>query len=247
MNPRRPVGIVAGSGIDLRGLLDEVTEERAFTEFSGMGPSQIAGHPGRFLFGARGETPLILQLGRPHFYEGHDYSAVTRPVEVMREFGADTLICTNAAGGLDDAMAPGDLMAADRIRLWPFRHWPNHPETLAPDFTVAGCERRGTYYWVHGPCYETRAEIRALQALEGDAVGMSTAAEVHRAQALGMRTAAVSCITNTCRRPQVLTHQHVLEMARATSSRLCAILRSALGREDIAAHAHPKNTRAEKC
>jgi purine-nucleoside phosphorylase len=116
-------------------------------------------------------------------------------------------------------------MAASRIRLWRYRRWPAAPAQLMPDFELPGCDASGAYHWVHGPCYETRAEIRALQTEKSSAVGMSTAPEMHRAQALGMRAAAISCITNNCCTPQHLTHEHVLRTAAAASARLSALLR----------------------
>lgn len=228
MNPAEPVGIVAGSGLDLRPVLDHVEDERAFGEFPGLPTTEIAGHAGRFVLGRCGRTPVVLQLGRVHVYEGHELPTVTRAVEVLHELGVRTLICTNAAGGLDPSMEPGHLMAAARIRLWPYRRWPSQPEQMDPDFVVGHCDWTGPYCWVHGPCYETRAEIRALQSLDARAVGMSTAPEIYRAQQLGMRAAAVSCITNNCCTPHVLTHEHVLRTAQAASSRLRGLLRGAI-------------------
>jgi purine-nucleoside phosphorylase len=185
----------------------------------------VEGHAGRFVLGHCAGTRVIVQCGRLHLYEGLAYDSVVQTVDALHALGARTAIFTNAAGGLEPQMRPGDLMAANAVRLWRYRGWPDAPECLIPDFQLAGCDVRGAYHWVHGPCYETRAEISALRASRSSAVGMSTAPEMHRAQRLGMRSAAISCITNNCCTPQHLTHAHVLRTAAAASARLCTLLR----------------------
>ncbi|MCP4638997.1 MAG: purine-nucleoside phosphorylase [bacterium] len=223
-----PVGVVAGSGLDLSGLLDRVTRDDAFADMAGLTASTVQGHAGRFIHGFSGETPLVAQCGRLHAYEGLPLDEVTRTVDAMAEFGVRTIVFTNAAGGLREDMAPGDTMAAERLRVMGFRGWPGAPETLQPDLVVPGCAHQGTYAWVHGPCYETRAEIGMLQRLDADAVGMSTAPEIDRCRALGIRTAAISCITNNCCNRQVLTHTHVIETAKTASERITGLIRQAL-------------------
>ncbi len=225
MSRREPLAIVAGSGLDLRPLLDEIDEERDFREVPGLAAAGVAGHEGRFLFGRSEGARVIVQCGRPHVYEGMSFASATAPVAALHDFGVRTVVFTNAAGGLLPQMRPGDLMAADAIRVWPYSRWTERPAAVTPDFVAEDCEWRGAYHWVHGPCYETRAEIAALQVLGSAAVGMSTAPEMARAHALGMRAGAISCITNNCCRPQVLTHGHVLRTAAAASARLCAVLR----------------------
>lgn len=240
------IAIVAGSGLDLTPVLDSVARVHAFSEFAGLPARGVAGHAGRFVDGQSGESRVIIQCGRLHFYEGWDHATVVRTVDILRDFGASTIVFTNAAGGLQPEMQPGDLMAADCVRIWPYRGWPGAPGALAPDLEVAGCDWRGAYHWVHGPCYETRAEIAALRAEKSSTVGMSTAPELHRAQALGIRAAAVSCITNNCCTPQHLTHDHVLRTAAAASARLCAILRAeicggSLGTSPITRNCEPSS------
>jgi len=230
MTARGTVAVVAGSGLDLRPLLDSIDGEREFATVDGLPSARVVGHPGRFVFGQCVGVRVILQSGRLHCYEGLSFAEATAPVAALHEFGADTVLFTNAAGGLIPDMEPGDLMAADAVRLWPYTSWKNRPESLTLDLVPSGCAWRGAYHWVHGPCYETRAEVAALRALGSGAVGMSTAPEVARAQALGMRTGAISCITNNCCTPQKLTHEHVLKTASAASARLCEVLRGALSR-----------------
>jgi purine-nucleoside phosphorylase len=228
MNAPDTVAVVAGSGLDLHALLDRIDEERDFSKVDGLRDPAISGHPGKFVFGQSEGARVIVQCGRSHFYEALDYETVTAPVVALHAFGARTVLFSNAAGGLLPQMRPGDLMAVDLVRCWPYVRWANRPESLPLDLVPENCDWRGAYHWVHGPCYETRAEIAALRSLHGAAVGMSTAPEVLRARELGMRTGAISCITNNCCTPQVLTHDHVLRTAAAASARLCAALRGVL-------------------
>lgn len=224
----RPTGIVSGSGIHLRPVLDEVLMELPFAEVEGVATATVAGHDGRFVFGRCGGRPVVLQAGRIHLYEGHGYNAVTATVDALHGFGVNRLILTNAAGGLEPDLSPGDWVAADRVLAWRFRAHA-FPERMTPDFIVPGCRATGTYIWIHGPCYETRAEIRALQAMGGKTVGMSVAPEIERCQQLGMRAGVVSCVTNNCTTQESLSHLQVVEAARKASEHLCEILRAFIG------------------
>jgi purine-nucleoside phosphorylase len=226
MRPR--VAFVAGSGIDLSALLDRAGSEIGFGEVNGLETAGVAGHAGRFRLGYNGDTPIVLQEGRLHLYEGHDYASATRTVDALADFGVEHIIFTNAAGGLCSDMQAGHLMAATRLLGWPYARWPERPETLSLGHVIPGCDSSGDYLWVHGPCYETPAEIRAMQHVGADAVGMSTLPEAVRCAELGIACAAISCITNNCCTPQYLTHEHVIASARKTSQRLTRILRDAL-------------------
>jgi purine-nucleoside phosphorylase len=220
------VAIVAGSGLDLSGLLDVVEREVGFAE-AGVGMVGVAGHAGRFLLGTCAGRPIVLQQGRRHVYEGLTLPEVSSTVDALHEFGASVVVFTSAAGGLMPEMRPGDLVCASMIQTWPCRRL-DLPERLYPDFTIPGCDATGVYLWVHGPCYETRAEIALLRKIGGAMVGMSTAPEMARCRQLGMRAAAVSCITNNCCAPMRLTHEHVLETAASASRRLTSLLRRAV-------------------
>ncbi len=226
MNPR--VGIVAGSGITLDSVLDRIERIIPFEGVPGLVPAAVHGHCGEFRFGHCGETPIVLQCGRLHLYEGHGIETVTRTVDAMGEWGVEVVLFTNAAGGLRDEMRPGALVAVDTVRLWPCRAWPGAPESIPTDVIPDGCDFQGTLQWMHGPCYETRAEIRALQSLGAAVVGMSTAPELARCRALGIRTAAVSCVTNSCCQPHTLTHEEVLTTAARASHRLTRVIREAI-------------------
>lgn len=224
-----PVAIVSGSGLDLSAVLDAVHKVVSFEEAGVLVGGPLAGHQRAFIHGVCGGRPVILQGGRLHCYEGLYAPAAAFPADVLAREGVETIVFTNAAGGLHPEMQPGALLAANSIV--PFlppqgsRWWDEAPSFLAPDFVVPGCDFEGTYAWVLGPNYETRAEIGALHTLGAAAVGMSTGPEMARCSALGIRCAAVSCITNNCCTPMVLTHEHVVEVSRAASDRIAALLR----------------------
>ncbi len=221
------VGIVSGSGLDLRPLLDEVYEERPFAEVPGLVSGGVAGHACRFLLGSVGETRVVLQCGRVHAYEGLSFPEVVRPVEALIGFGANHLIFTNAVGGLLPGMEPGHLVAATEVRTWPYAAY-DLPQQLPLESVIPGCDTEGRYLWMHGPCYETRAEIAALRAMGVATVGMSTAPGVHRCKQLGIPAAIVSLVTNLCGSGEKLTHAHVLDTARKSSARLCRVLRESI-------------------
>ena len=224
MTASAPVAIVAGSGIDLESVLDSTEWQRPFSDFPAIPSATAPGHAGRFTLGrCRGRT-VIVQAGRLHFYEGHSFEGVVSPVDVLCGLGVATVLFTNAAGGLEPTMAPGDLLSVDRLVTWPYGAWRERPKQLEPSFVLPGPPHRGAYMWVPGPNYETRAEINAMRALGAAAVGMSAAPEIARAHRLGMRTAVISCITNNCCSPQVLTHQHVLETASRASQALAQLI-----------------------
>ncbi len=223
-----PLGIVAGSGIALDSMLDTISAEHTCDAFPGLTPPSAESHDLRYLVGECAGKPIVLQCGRLHFYEGLGFDAVTRTVDVLHDLGARTVLFTNAAGGLYASSHPGDLMAIERIQVCAYRGWTESPDAFPMDFIVPGCDRNGAYHWVHGPCYETRAEIAALRTLDADAVGMSTAPEVFRCRQLGMLVGAIACVTNACGRPEVLSHDKVVAVARTASARLASIIREAL-------------------
>lgn len=258
MNTPGLIAVVAGSGIDLSGVLDDVHESIPFrasgNEKTSSAPTAgnrgpaidktarsevrsqqeirpqregVPGHECVFLRGRCGVREAIVQQGRFHAYEGFDFRQLVRPLDVLYEMGVRTVILTNAAGGLRPETEPGHLAAATEVLAWPFRGFPL-PDELRTDFTVPGCDHRGPYVWMHGPCYETRAEIGVLRRAGGATVGMSAAPEVARCRELDMQTAVVSCITNNCCVPEPLTHEHVLQTAAKASRRLARLLRAFL-------------------
>jgi purine-nucleoside phosphorylase len=186
---------------------------------------------------------VLALAGRFHIYEGHDVRLVAFPVRVMHALGARTLIVSNAAGGVRRTFRPGDLMLIDDHINFTFRNpliGPVEPgESRFPDMS-APYDRRlqalarevaldvgvplqaGAYAGLLGPAYETPAEVRMLERLGADAIGMSTVAEVIVARALEMRVLGVSCITNLAcgLSPTPPSHEEVLTTAAAAAVQL---------------------------
>ena len=205
LRPR--VTVVLGSG--LGAVSDRATDVVSvpFAEVPGWPSATVKGHAGSILAGRLAGVPVVIFQGRFHFYEGHPPEALELPVRLARDLGADTLVVTNAAGGIRDDLVPGSLMPICGHTYWrtgeTIRGGPSsesYSAELVELLVEIGGEfdlsAPGVYAYVTGPSYETAAEIRAMRAAGMDAVGMSTAWEVDAAEALGMRRAAVSCVTN---------------------------------------------------
>jgi purine-nucleoside phosphorylase len=218
-DPRIPrVGVVLGSG--LGEFADAVTEPAgvSYADIPHFKKAGVAGHAGRLVLGRTGSAPVAVLQGRVHYYEGHDIGDVVFPIRVLAALGVRSLLLTNAAGGINPAFRPGDLMIIrDHINLTGLnplrganddRLGPRFPDMSAAydpayqDIIAAALEeaglpaRRGVYAGLIGPSYETPAEIRMLSTLGADAVGMSTVSEAIAARHAGLRLAGVSCITN---------------------------------------------------
>lgn len=254
---RQPeVGIILGSGLSQ--LAEDVADaiRIPYDQIPDFPRTGVAGHSGEIVIGSLSDKTVALLNGRVHFYEGHDLVSVTFPVRVLHGLGCQTLIVTNAAGGLNPEFRSGDLMLIeDHINLLglsgnnPLRGLrdPELGETFV-DMSAAydpelrrlalvvarrdGQElRRGVYVMVAGPSYETPAETRFLRIVGGDAVGMSTAAEVTAARQCGLRVLGISCLTNmaTGEEHEHLNHQAVLDTAQIVSLKLARIIRGVLG------------------
>jgi purine-nucleoside phosphorylase len=211
------VAIVLGSGMG--GLTQRLTGARRvpYGEIPHFPRTTVVGHQGELVVGSLGGTPLLMQSGRFHLYEGHSTSTVALPVRALAELGVRTLLLTNAAGGIRRSFARGVLMLiADHVNLtfrnplvgpalqgeerFPDMSDPYDRELRALAREVAkqrtiGLEE-GVYIQVLGPSYETPAEIRMAERMGADAIGMSTAVEVIVARARGVRCLAFSTITN---------------------------------------------------
>ena len=244
LGKRKPtVAIVLGSGL---GFLADRLEDAVripYAKIPGFPLPGVAGHEGELVFGMLGGVSVLAQSGRFHLYEGHDASVAALPVRVFARLGVRTLIVTNAAGGIAPALHPGSLMLiSDHINLM-YRNplvgpaldgEERFPDMTAPyDSTLRAIARdaakargiplaEGVYAALLGPSYETPAEIRMLQKIGADAVGMSTVPEVIAARARGIRCLGFSMITNLAAglSDSVLSHAEVLAMGKQVSQRL---------------------------
>ena len=225
------LAVVAGSGIDLSPLFQNVSWQRSFSEFAGLRQSTVAGHASRFLTGivatgAGRERELLLQSGRRHVYEGCGFEDIARTVDALRGLGATRVLFTNAAGSLRADLPVGSIVSVRRILNWPCRAV-RLPMELEASLPISGADAEGTYAFLHGPCYETPAEIAALRKLGADLVGMSTAPEWLRCQQVGLPAGAISVVTNVCGEGH-LSHDEVVTHARAASLRLIDLIRTNL-------------------
>ena len=250
------VGLVLGSG--LGGLADAV-EQPTVVDYAALPhwpPTSVEGHAGRLVAGWLEGAQVLIMQGRAHYYEGHTISRVTFPIRVMQFLGLQTLIVTNAAGGLAASFKTGDVMLiADHINLIgmaglnPLRG-PNDPSfgPRFPDMSqpydrelamlarrVAGENgivlREGVYACLAGPSFESPADIRFLRIIGADAVGMSTVPEVIVARHGELRVLGLSGISNVLPPDgvtQVTTHAEVLQAGRAIVPKLIAIIRGVL-------------------
>ncbi len=241
------IGIVLGSG--LGGVADRVTgrTEVPFARVPGYPGTSVAGHAGTYVAGRLGDTAVLLQSGRFHRYEGHPDDIVAAPIRVAAALGVHTLILTNAAGGIRRDLDPGAIMLlADHIN-WMFtspligavhgreERFPDmsrpYDEALADLARTAARDLgvrldEGVYAAVLGPAYETPAEVRLLERLGADAVGMSTVPEVLVARALGLRCLAFSVVTNRAAGlgAGALGHEEVIATGREAGTRLAELL-----------------------
>jgi purine-nucleoside phosphorylase len=246
--------IILGTG--LGALAREIELEAAldYTALPGFACSTVESHAGRLLCGTLGGRPVIAMQGRFHRYEGYSLRQVTFPVRVLRALGAETLLVSNACGGMHPLWSPGDLMLiADHINLLgdsPLvgpndeRLGPRFPDMSAAydaGLRAIACDvardagitlREGVYVAVAGPNLETRAEYRMLRAMGADAVGMSTVPETLVAVHGGMRVLGVSIITDQCL-PDALepaTLERIVAVATAAEPNLTTLLRGVLER-----------------
>ena len=248
------VAVVLGSGLGdfANRLKDAVTV--GYGDLPHWPASKVIGHEGKLVIGALGGKRVAALSGRAHFYEGHDLRTVTFAARVLARLGVKALILTNAAGGINTALKPGTLMVMDdHINLLGSNPLvgPNE-ETFGarfPDMTEVYSKRlrgladsvareqrlkigHGVYVAVHGPSYETPAEIRFLRAIGADAVGMSTVPEAIVARHMGIEVLGISCITNAAAGvlPQPLNHDEVMEVARQVRDSFAALLEGIIGR-----------------
>jgi purine-nucleoside phosphorylase len=259
LGPRRPdVAIVLGSGLGAFAERLHTADRLPYAEIPGFPTASVPGHTGELVVGTLGARPVLCQSGRFHGFEGVPAETAVLPVRVFAALGVRRLIVTNAAGGIRRSLRPGTLMRiADHLNLTfcnpligPVRPGElRFPDMSAPyDPGLAARAHRaasetgvalevGVYAGVRGPSYETPAEIRMLERLGADAVGMSTVMEVITARAAGIHCLGISTITNAAAGlgHERLTHHDVVAVAgesAAALGRLLAAIVTGLGDQD---------------
>ena len=242
------VALVLGSGLGDYGKEVEVETVIPYSEIEGFPVSTAPGHAGRFLLGRVAGVKVAVMQGRVHYYEGYPMEDVVLPARLLGLMGAKALFLTNAAGGVNYTMNPGDLMLLrDQITCFvPSPLIGPNEDKLGvrfPDMSrvydeelagiirtsAAGCGiplKEGVYCQLTGPQFESPAEIRMLRMLGADAVGMSTAVEAVAARHMGMRVAGVSCISNlACGMTSApLTSEEVNETAARVADRFTRLV-----------------------
>lgn len=250
------VGMVLGSG--LGGLADDLEDPVSipFEDLPGWPVATAPGHVGRLLLGRLGGVPVATLQGRFHLYEGNDAGLVVQPVLLFRRLGAELVILTNAAGGVNPAYGPGTLMVIsdhlnmtgrtpllggnaddlgprfpDMTDVWSPRL--RHRLHAAADVEGVPLEE-GIYAGLLGPSYETPAEVRMLRTMGADSVGMSTVLEAIAARWVGLEVCGVSLVTNAGAgySGQPLTHEEVLAVGGEAGPRLARVIRRFIGELD---------------
>ncbi|MBI2325398.1 MAG: purine-nucleoside phosphorylase [Chloroflexi bacterium] len=246
------VAIVLGSGLGT--LADHVSEavRIPYGEIPGWKRSTVPGHAGELVVGMLSGKPVAVMKGRLHYYEGYDVADVAFPVRVFKAWGIETIIVTNACGGLNPGFKAGDLMViSDHINFMHANplHGPND-DSLGPRFPdmvgtyteelraiahqVDPDLREGIYVAVAGPNFETPAGLRMLRGFGADAVGMSTVPEVLVARHMGMRILAISTVTDMATgipgQIQHVSHEEVLAVADRAGKRLAGLVKGVVAR-----------------
>ena len=238
------IGIILGSGLGNLSQEIKVEYEIPYHEIPHFPVSTVEGHKGRLLFGELGGRKVWVMAGRFHYYEGYTAQQVAYPVRVMRLLGVETLLLSNAAGGVQPGFKVGDLMIInDHISLFtanplvgrnvdelgtrfPDMSEPYSKELIEKVKAIAASHhiplKQGVYLGVTGPTFETRAEYKLIRTVGGDAVGMSTVQETIAAVHCGMKVFAMSVITDLGIREEdnVITHEEVLQAAKEAEPEL---------------------------
>lgn len=248
---RPKVGLILGSG--LGGFADDLGTRVSvpFNKVAGLPSSTVEGHKGALVYGRGGvnrDVEVLALQGRVHSYEGYSLQEVSYPARVLIAAGCKTLVITNAAGGVDPNMTPGEIvLIRDHINLLGGSPLRGHNDAaLGPRFpdmteayskalrelahgaakTIGVTLREGVYAALPGPTYETPSEVKMVRILGGDLVGMSTVPEVHVARHMGAEVIGLSCVTNLAAgiSGEKLSHDEVTETATRVRSTFVKLL-----------------------
>jgi len=241
------VALILGSGLGALAEAATGTTAVPAEAIPGYPASTVEGHEGRLVFGVLEGVRVVFVQGRVHLYEGYPVQRLAMPVRLVHALGAERMVVTNSAGGINRTFRPGTLMfitghlnmafaspgvgagsddgpeAPDRPYYDPA--WTDRAEAQALDLGLD--VRRGVYAWTLGPSYETKAEVLALERLGADAVGMSTVPEVIQAHMLGMDVLGLSTITNLAAglADGTLDHDDVLAVGERVRGDLMTLVR----------------------
>ncbi|MDQ3211283.1 MAG: purine-nucleoside phosphorylase [Acidobacteriota bacterium] len=246
--------VVLGSGLgDFTAVVADAIAV-PYADIPNWPAARVVGHAGTLVVGTLRGRRVAALSGRAHYYEGHSLRTAAFATRVVASLGARTLVLTNAAGGINLAFKPGTLMVIDdHINLMgssPLvgpndeRFGPRFPDMTEAyskrlrDLADAAARSRGVslahgvYAAMHGPSYETPAEIRFLRAIGADAVGMSTVPEAIAARHMGVEVLGISCITNPAAgvSPAPLVHDEVMEVARRVRGEFSSLLEAIIER-----------------
>lgn len=240
--------VVLGSGLGEYADTLENAHIIDYADICGFPLSTVPGHAGRLIFGQKHGMEIVCMQGRFHCYEGYTPQETVIPLRALIRLGIKSLLLTNAAGGVNTSFHAGDIMAiTDHINFtflnpltganlgdfgprFPDMSYAYDKELVSALVSAAadnGIElKQGIYAMMKGPSFETPAEIRALRLLGADAVGMSTVPEIIAAAHAGVKSAALSCITNMAAGilDQPLTHDEVMETGRTAAGRIQTLI-----------------------
>jgi len=243
------IGIVLGSGLGNFIKEMQVEHEIAYSEIPHFPVSTVVGHSGKLVFGKMNNKEIVVMAGRFHYYEGYAVQQVVYPIRLMKMLGVETLLISNAAGGVNTSFKVGDMMIiTDHISLFtvnpligknidelgtrfPDMSEPYNKEIIdKAKFVAKGLGydvKEGVYCGVTGPTFETRSEYKLIKAVGGDAVGMSTVQEVIAAVHAGMKVFAMSIITDIGIREEenVITHEEVLAAAAEAEPKMTELFK----------------------
>ncbi|APH04531.1 purine-nucleoside phosphorylase [Bacillus weihaiensis] len=248
------IGLILGSGLGV--LAEEIQNpvKIPYGDIPHFPVSTVEGHAGQLVFGTLNGANVVAMQGRFHFYEGYSLEKVTSPVRVMKELGVETLLVTNAAGGINEAFEAGDLMLiSDHINNMGTNpligpndsnlgvRFPDMSEAYDKKYRELAKQvakeldiqiKEGVYVGNTGPTYETPAEVRALSTMGGDAVGMSTVPEVIVAKHAGLKVLGISCISNMAAGilDQPLSHDEVIETTEKVRANFLSFVKNIVGK-----------------
>lgn len=232
--------VILGSGLGDFGSQIEDAITIPYGDIPNFPQSTVQGHSGALICGHIDGKKTLAFSGRFHFYEGYDFSTTVIPVHLAKAFDSEKLIVSNAAGGINLDFRVGDLMVIEDIirqnfdlkaapskGLWSLDLNPIADQVQEIATSVGVNTKRGTYLYVKGPNYETKAEIKAFRIMGGDAVGMSTVPELMEAARLGVKSAAISLITNAAAgvTDQKLDHAEVKEAAEMKKNEFAQLVK----------------------